>query len=477
MRTNTCCGIFDDCAMNINVISFALGVPLKIMRLLLVFVVGVVITASAQDIPGSVSVHVFDVDATPPVGSYLTYDKMTHTWDLGLRAKGIVICGSGKPIVLCSVDWIGIANEGQDEFKRVLAQAAGTEPDRVAIHTVHQHDAPTCDFGAEALLLSKGLDPINFEGSFARTLLAHLDSAVSESMKHPRPITHIGLGSSHVHQVASNRRILDANGKATISRTSATRDPKIRAYPEGLIDPEVSLISFWDGDKPVAVLSYYAVHPQSYYRTGTANPDFPGIARFLRQLEIPEALHIHFNGAGGDITAGKYNDGSKENRWLLAQRLAEGMKKAWDNTEKQPITSTDIDWAAEPLRLPISHYAIQLEKELRKHDPIYLANNVYKLVLHKRQSQGKFISLTCLKLGRSRILHLPGEPFVAFQLAAKKMRPDLFVAVAGYGDYAPGYICPATAYEEGGYEAGPASGVAAEAEQVMLAAMEKLLKD
>jgi glycosyltransferase involved in cell wall biosynthesis/gas vesicle protein len=54
----------------------------------------------------------------------------------------------------------------------------------------------------------------------------------------------------------------------------------------------VSLISFWNNDKPIAVLSYYASHPQSYYRTGVANPDFPGIARFLRQLAVPDALHI-----------------------------------------------------------------------------------------------------------------------------------------------------------------------------------------
>src|SRR5690606_16165015 len=132
------------------------------------------------------------------------------------------------------------------------------------------------------------------------------------------------------------------------SRTSSTPNAEIRAYPEGLIDPEVSLVSFWNGEKPVAVLSYYAVHPQSYYRTGSANPDFPGVARFLRQLEVPEALHIHFNGAGGDITAGKYNDGAKENRGVLAQRLAAGMKEAWENTQKSPLRPADIGWASEP---------------------------------------------------------------------------------------------------------------------------------
>lgn len=420
-------------------------------------------------------VAVFDVDATPPVGSYLTYGRMTHTWDLGLRAKGIIVMGMEEPIVICSVDWIGIANEGQDEFKRVLAAAAGTVSHRVAVHTVHQHDAPTCDFGAEALLKERGMDPINYEGSFARALLLRLDSAVRHAVKYSQPITHMGLGQAAVADVASNRRLLDEYGKATISRTSATRDPVVRERPVGLIDPMISLISFWNGENPVAVLSYYAVHPQSYYRTGTANPDFPGIARFMRQLAVPQAMHIHFNGAGGDVTAGKYNDGSPENRLALAEKLADGMKRAWEVTVKEQVTASDLSWNSERLVLPIANSTVALDSELANHDTNFLANNVYKLVLSKRQAAGQYISVTCLSVGRIRILHLPGEPFVAFQLAAKDMRRDLFVAVAGYGDYAPGYICTAKAYEEGGYEAGPASGVTAEAEAILLAAMEKLL--
>ena len=30
------------------------------------------------------------------------------------------------------------------------------------------------------------------------------------------------------------------------------------------------------------------------------------------------------------FTAGKYNDGTPENRGILAQRLAKGMKQAWE---------------------------------------------------------------------------------------------------------------------------------------------------
>src|SRR5436189_1579470 len=97
----------------------------------------------------ALQVATFDIDATPPIGSMMAYDPVTNHWELGLRARGIVLLGSGEPIVLCAVDWIGIANEGHDAFCRALARAASTSPHRVAVHSLHQHDAPDCDFSAE----------------------------------------------------------------------------------------------------------------------------------------------------------------------------------------------------------------------------------------------------------------------------------------------------------------------------------------
>ncbi|MFA6945086.1 MAG: hypothetical protein WC220_04210, partial [Pedobacter sp.] len=268
---------------------------------------------------------------------------------------------------------------------------------------------------------------------------------------------------------------LGPDGKVKYTRSSATKDSVVRAEPEGLIDPMVSLISFWNNEKPLAVLSYYASHPQSYYRTGIANPDFPGIARFMRQLAVPDALHIHFNGAGGNLTAGKYNDGSKENRLILAERLADGMKRAWNSTKREPVTANSVRWNTESVSLKPAAGIENLEAAMKTQTSVFLSNNLSKLVWLRRLKAGKKIDLSVLSVGNTRILHLPGEPFVEYQLAAKAERPDLFVAVAGYGDYAVGYIGNAVAYSQGGYETGQASGVTAEAEGILMKAIHKLL--
>ena len=435
-------------------------------------------TLAAAEAPG-LRLAVFDIDATPPVGSQMAYDPVTNKWDLGLRARGVVLLGAGDPIVLCAIDWIGLANEGYDAFRAGLAKAAGTDPRRVALHALHQHDAPNCDFSAERILKQAGLDPGEFDGTWQREILADLENAVRASLSRPQPVTHLGLGEAAVQKVASNRRILGPDGKVQGVRYTACADPDLRAAPEGVIDPIVSLVSFWNDDKPLAVLSYYATHPQSYYRTGIANPDFPGLARFHRQLNVPWALHVHFNGAGGNIGAGKYNDGSPTNRLTLANRVEDGMRRAWQAMKREPLTADLVAWSVEPVHLPPSKHLDEktLEAQLKESGALFPTGSASRLAWLRRSEGGHKIDVSCLKLGSARILHMPGELFVEYQLAAKAHRPDLFVAMAAYGDYGPWYIGTAIAYEQGGYETAPrSSNVSPEVEGILLGAIHKLLE-
>lgn len=422
----------------------------------------------------------FDVDVTPPVGSMMAYDPVKRIDELPLRCRGVVLLGADDPIVLCAVDWIGIANEGHDAFRAALAEAAGTRRERVVVHALHQHDAPACDLTAEKLLRDAGARELGrYESRFARAVMARAAEAVRSSLSRAEPVTHGGWGEAEVKAVASNRRIKGPDGRIRATRYTATKDPALRAEPEGVIDPKVSLLSFWNGDKPLAVLSYYACHPQSYYRTGIPSPDFPGIARFIRGQAVPEALHVHFNGAGGNIGAGKYNDGAKENRMALALKLADGMKRAWEATQKTAVSAADVRWSVEPVALPPASFLdeTKLREALQQESPALYLGAADQLAWLLRCKGGHRIDLACLGVGRFRVLHMPGELFVEYQLAAKSMRPDLEVAMAAYGDYGPGYIGTSAAYPEGGYETSPrASEVAPEVETVLMNGMRKLLE-
>jgi len=80
----------------------------------------------------------------------------------------------------------------------------------------------------------------------------------------------------------------------------------------------------------------------SYYGQGEVSADFPGLARRRRQTETPQTAQIYCSGCSGNVTAGKYNTGARENRAVLAERLYDGMAAAWQGTQRQASQGSPI---------------------------------------------------------------------------------------------------------------------------------------
>src|SRR5262245_28220058 len=267
-----------------------------------------------------------------------------------LFAIGLVLQGAGKPIVYVAVDWCEIRNDAYEQWRETIARAVGTEPVRVLVSCLHQHDAPISDLAAEKLLREHGAKGSIFDPEFHEKTVQRVARDAKKALESSRPVTHIGTGEAKVEKVASNRRYIDENSKVRYDRMSATRDAKIRAGEEGTIDPMLKALSLWDGDTPLVVLNFYATHPMSYYGRGAVSADFVGLARRARQATTPgKPLQLYVSGCSGNVTAGKYNDGAPENRPVLAARLESAMAKAWDATRKTPLER--IDFRSVPLKL------------------------------------------------------------------------------------------------------------------------------
>ena len=428
----------------------------------------------------TLKVGVFRINASPPIGSPVAYAPARKIVD-PLWARGVVILSDEKPVVLCSVDWLGIANEGLEAWQKALAKAARTSVDRVSVHAVHQHDGLRCDFTTARILKEYGLEGEFYDVALLKSIIKNVARGVKKARREAKPVTHLGFGQAKVEKVASNRRILGEDGKVSIIRWSKMTDPAAIEAPEGLIDPWLKSVSFWNDDQALAVLTYYATHPQSYYGQGDVTAEFVGMARAAREKALNDLPHIHFNGASGNVTAGKYNDGSVERRPVLAQRMETGMQQAWENTEKTAVTASDLSWRSEPVTLPLGTHLI--EKELKaqlaydKFDPKRKFVAAKHLAWQQQHQAGKQIRISALQLGKVCLLNLPGELFIEYQLAGQKMRPDLQVCTAAYEEYGPGYIGTEIAYSQGGYETSErASRVAPGVETVLLEAMRRLLQ-
>jgi hypothetical protein len=419
----------------------------------------------------------FRSDATPPLGHPLCggWIEPARGFDDPLHAVGVVLLGSEAPVVLCAVDWCGLRNDANRLWREELAKAAHTTPERVAVHCVHPHNAPFADVEAERLIEAVPGAPLSLDLKFFDRTVRRSADALKAALAKTAPFTHVGIGKAKVEQVASNRRIVGPDGKVKSTRYSATKDAKVRAEPEGLIDPWLRTLSFWDDDKPLAALSYYACHPMSYYGDGRVSSDFCGLAREKWSAEN-KVFAAYFNGCGGNVTAGKYNDGAKETRPVLRDRMLAGLAGAWKATKRHPVK--EWSWRVEPVKLPPRREKSFGEEESRKALEDAKAakakrgNAAMQLAWLRRIDRP--IDVTCLEIGPARVLHFPGEPFVEYQLNAQELGKDRFVCVAGYGDGGPGYVPVAKAFPEGGYEptvalAGP------ESEAILNKAMAKVL--
>ncbi|GLU53393.1 hypothetical protein [Dyadobacter frigoris] len=428
----------------------------------------------------SVRVGVFYANVTPLIGSPVAYSAVRSIQD-SLSARGIVILSEEKPVVICAVDWIGISNEGQDLFKNALAKAAGTTSDRVSIHALHQHDGPASDFTIAKILADYGLGGVYFDNSFLYRTIDQVAKAVKYAKENARPVSHVGFGEAKVEKVASTRRVMGADGKVAFVRWSSATDSASMTAPEGLIDPLLKSVSFWNGNIPLVVLSFYATHPQSHYGKGDVSCEFVGIARNERQKKMHGVPNIYLTGASGNVAAGKYNNGADTTRYVLAGRIETAMQNAWIATKKKPVRMSDLSWKSIQVSLPLGQNIV--EKDLRAilSDPKMLPLDKYgaaeKLAWLLRTQQGFKASVSALRIGNVWLLNLPGECFVEYQLAAQKMKPGGHVCTAAYDEYGPGYIGTKLSYAQGGYETSDLnSGVSGDAEAVLMNAISEVLK-
>lgn len=391
----------------------------------------------------------FVAEVTVPVGHALMGGGIAAAKEVvdPLFAHGFVVRGPSKPVAFVALDWCEIRNGAYDLIRARIAAAVDTDPVRVMLCALHQHDAPIVDLEAQQLLEAHKAKGGICDLAFLDKTATRIADAAKECLTTAKPVTHVGTGQARVEKVASNRRYLDDAGKVRYDRMSASRDPKVRAGEEGTIDPFLKTLSFWDGDTPLLGLSAYATHPMSFYGRGGVSADFVGMARKRRQADTPGVVQMYASGCSGNVTAGKYNDGDAGNRAVLADRVHAAMKAAWAGTKR--TTVTDAVFRSVPLKFESRFTSDELTKRLTT-DPKPFNQCLAALGLswQKRVASGKPVDLPVLDFGAAVLAVLPAEAYVEYQLMAQAARPDSFVVVAGYGECGPGYIPIERAWRE-----------------------------
>ncbi|MGC3971539.1 MAG: hypothetical protein QM775_30605 [Pirellulales bacterium] len=319
---------------------------------------------------------------------------------------------------------------------------------------------------------------------FDRLARERTAEAVRRALPTARPLTHVGLGQAEVRGIASNRRVLKPDGTPYFGRYSACGDPRLRAQPEGEIDPLLKTITLYDGDRPLATLHSYAVHPMSPYGRGIVSGDFVALARARRQCATGDQLQIYATGCSGDVTAGKFNDGSPNVRAQLTDALHDAMVRSDQSVERFAVDRLEARvaeivlpfWKTPSLEPEAMHKRAADDKTaFGNRVDAALGLSSWNFNRRDGRSVGHHLLLQALKIGPADIALYPAESFVGFQLAVAKSRPDKFTFSVGFGECAPGYMPTKQAVAEGFREEHHYCWVDETAEDRIVGGMRKLL--
>src|SRR4030095_8529242 len=100
-----------------------------------------------------------------------------------------------------TLDWCEVRNGAYELFRNKIAKAVDTEPVRVMICALHQHDAPIADVEAQELLEKHKAKGAICDLAFLEKAVSRVADAAKACLKSAKPVTHIGTGEAKVEQV------------------------------------------------------------------------------------------------------------------------------------------------------------------------------------------------------------------------------------------------------------------------------------
>lgn len=402
----------------------------------------------------------FSTEITPPTGRPLCalvedFVPRKESLETPLVAKGLVLEQRGNRMVMAALDLLAVSNSSHDRLRRTIGQAAGCDAKRVLLHSVHQHTAPLLDPEALRLLPGDG-GRADAQMNYLAGVEDNIASAVRRSLDQFDEVRGVDYASAIVERVASNRRVPTPD-RSISTRWSLCWQPELRDAPEGLTDPQLDCIRFRGKSGTLACLHFFACHPQTSSGGGRVSWDVVGMARerLERETGVPQ---IYFTGCAGDITMGKYNSGSPEDREALADRLHAAMMVA---TAKEPaVTETSPRLGLQQRAIPFVERADAghtesdlIERINTSTDRLEVGRAALELAAIRYRRCGNAVEASAITFGNLRTLHLPGEPMVAFQIFARSAAAPRPVCVAGYANGNPFYYGPDSIFQDaGGYE-------------------------
>ncbi len=351
-------------------------------------------------------------------------------------ARALALHDGADPLVLLTVDVLGIPADIHDELARRLEKKAGLKRERLAVTATHTHTGPMLK-GANPTLFGVPIPP-EHQANIARytpVFIDRLEEAALAALKDLRPArVEWGVGSA---TFAKNRR--------------AAGGPTDHDLPVLVVrDPGGALRAVYLG---------YACHAVtlSHNRVGG---DWPGYAAAAVEDDHPGTVALVAIGCGADqnptsgVTGENLEAARVQGREIAAEvrRLLASPLTRIGGPVTARVATLDLPLADLPTRQ-------QWEEKAKRADAIghHARVNLARLDRGEKLPTSVPYPVQTWAFGDAlAMVHLPGEVVVDY---AKRLKGELDgrrLWVTAYANHAPCYIPSERVLKEGGYEGGGA---------------------
>ncbi len=405
---------------------------------------------------------------TPPVGTamegYSARADVSQGVHDDLHARALVIDDGETAIAIVSCDLVGVDRRLVVEARDLASQKTGIPPQHILVAATHTHAGPA------------GLR-LDADNELLDVTARHVAGAIVEAHKARRPaVLKVGLGA--VDSVSQNRR-----------------------HPDWPTDNALFVLLLDDPDPlqpPVAAAINFACHATVLYHTNLLlSADYPGYAvRAVEQL-FPGLGALFLNGACGNVNpawiAQEHAEAERvgkvvgaaaarligELRPLGERHVAHNIR--WDEPIEKPVTAgrlidnVRLRVASQHVDAPVKSFLAdgEYESTLRElearvqtatgEDHRRVMEQITRLRIERTVArrlagqEGRVFHPELMAIAFSpdlALLGLPGEFFVETVAEIRQQAGVRTLPVACYANNYIGYVVPAPAYEQGGYEAG-----------------------
>jgi neutral ceramidase len=410
----------------------------------------------SSSVEGALKGGTAKVDITPPIGAWLSGYGSRNKPSEGvldpLYAKALVLDDGQSKIAIVSADLLWIPLKMTNEIRQQVQEKIGISQQNVMICGTHTHFAPKIDRIAKDW---PDAAAAQIDESYVQVLKKKIFDSIMLADKDSRQVS-LGVGKGEISEIIYNRRTKKPDG--TVAMTF-NLPPASKDLTFGPVDPELCLLRVNDlNGALVATVVNYACHPVSgdpirdkfYY----ISADYPAYtAQVVEQAEGGNCIFLL--GTAGNINPVRLN--RPHPRMQTGKALGGAALRHLQFTQR--CGNVKISALKQPVSLP-------LKKDLPPERKLSVG----------KDAEIQNTEIQVLRIGDVYIVGLPGEVLVevGLEIKAKAGIQNLFIV--SLANDAVGYVCPRTAYKEGGYEPGSGTNLAPGASEIITEQALKLLE-